>query len=103
MFVRSTFTDQNVAVGAVATRSADVNGGPSLMSFRVQGPGVATNSQQFDVYQGAVFINNTSGGNKTYRYIVGATVTGGGPNSATIIQNFGGTWSESSIYATAIK
>ena len=103
MFVRSTFTDQNVAVGAVATRSADVNGGPSLMSFRVQGPGAATNSQQFDVYQGAVFINNTSGGNKTYRYIVGATVTGGGPNSATIIQNFGGTWSESSIYATAIK
>ncbi|SDQ15005.1 hypothetical protein SAMN05421664_0749 [Chryseobacterium soldanellicola] len=103
MFVRSTFTDQNVAVGAVATRSADVNGGPSLMSFRVQGPGVSTNPQQFDVFQGAVFINNTSGANKTYRYIVGATVTGGGPNSATTIQNFGGTWSESSIYATAIK
>lgn len=103
MFVRSTFTDQNVAVGAVATRSADVNGGPSLMSFRVQGPGTSTNPQQFDVFQGAVFINNTSGGNKTYRYIVGATVTGGSPNSATTIQRFGGTWSESSIYATAIK
>lgn len=103
MFVRSTFTDQNVAVGAVATRSGDVNGGPSLMSFRVQGPGASTNPQQFDVYQGAVFINNTSGANKTYRYIAGATVTGGGPNAATTIQRFGGTWAESSIYATAIK
>lgn len=103
MFVRSTFTDQDVAVGAVATRSGDVNGGPSLMSFRVQGPGTSTNAQQFDVFQGAVFINNTSGGNKTYRYIAGATVTGGSPNSATTIQRFGGTWAESSIYATAIK
>ncbi|AZA53537.1 hypothetical protein [Chryseobacterium sp. G0201] len=103
MFVRSTFTDQNVAVGAVATRSGDVNGGPSLMSFRVQGPASAAALQQFDVYQGAVFINNTSGANKIYRYIVGSTVVGGGPNSATVIKNFGGSWSESSIYATAIK
>ena len=103
MFVRSTFTDQNVAVGAIATRSGDVNGGPSLMSFRVQGPGSGGALQQFDVYQGAIFINNTSGGNKTYRYIAGNTVVGGGPNSATVIKNFGGTWSETSIYATAIK
>jgi len=103
MFVRSTFTDEDVAVGAVATMSPDVNGGPTLMSFRVHGPGTITDTQQYDVYQGAIFINNTSNTIKTYRYIAGSTVTGGGPDVATYIKYFGGDWPENSIYATAIK
>jgi hypothetical protein len=103
MFVRSTFAEGAMAVGATANRSGDVNGGPTLMSFRVQGPGTTGNPQQFDVFQGTVFITNNTNAAKTYRYIAGQTVTGGGPDSATFIRSYGGTWSESSIYATAIK
>lgn len=104
MFVRSTFSEQSLAVGAVGVQSSNVNGGPSLMSFRVQGPGTAGAAQQFDVFQGSIFINNNTAANKTYRYIVGNTVKGGGSTpAATVIKNFGGSWSESSIYATAIN
>ncbi|MCW1960603.1 hypothetical protein [Chryseobacterium viscerum] len=102
MFVRSTFGEGNVAVGAALTRSNDVRG-PSLMSFRVQGPASAGHTQQFDVFQGTIIIENTTSSDKTYRYIAGNTVTGGGPNSTTVISRFGDTWSESSIFATAIK
>ncbi|WP_449399382.1 hypothetical protein [Chryseobacterium wanjuense] len=55
------------------------------------------------MFQGTVFINNNTSAAKTYRYIVGGTVTGGDPNAATIIRSYGGSWSESSIYATAIQ
>ncbi|WP_123905655.1 hypothetical protein [Chryseobacterium sp. ERMR1:04] len=104
MFVRSTFSEQNLAVGAAGVQSPNVNGGPSLMSFRVQGPGSAGSPQQFDVFQGSIFINNNTNANKTYRYIVGGTVKGGGNTPAgTVIKSFGGTWSESSVYATAIN
>ncbi|MBB6331772.1 hypothetical protein HNP24_002722 [Chryseobacterium sediminis] len=102
MFVRSSFGEGNVAVGAALTRSNDLKG-PSLMSFRVQGPASTGHPQQFDVFQGTIIIENTSAADKTYRYIAGATVTGGSPNGATTISGFGGTWSESSIFATAIK
>ncbi|SMC51298.1 hypothetical protein [Chryseobacterium sp. YR221] len=102
MFVRSTFGEGNVAVGAALTRSNDVRG-PSLMSFRVQGPASAGHTQQFDVFQGTIIIENTTSSDKIYRYIAGNTVTGGGPNSTTVISRFGDTWSESSIFATAIK
>ncbi|MEY8761748.1 hypothetical protein [Chryseobacterium tongliaoense] len=105
MFVRSSFTDQNVAIGVVAGKTSDIQS-PSLMSFRVQGPGTASNSQQFDVFQGTIIINNTTAGNKTYRYIAGDTVKGGTATPATkdtVISKFGGSWQETSIYATAIK
>lgn len=52
MFVRSTFSEENLAINAVGTRSGDVTGGPTLMSFKVQGPATATNPQQFSVFQG---------------------------------------------------
>ncbi|WP_284460538.1 hypothetical protein [Chryseobacterium sp.] len=103
MFVRSSFGEGNVAVGAALTRSSDLKG-PSLMSFRVQGPASTGHPQQFDVFQGTIIIENTDIKEKTYRYIAGATVTGGSPNSSTVISRFGDlTWSESSIFATAIK
>ncbi|MCS3868436.1 hypothetical protein J3D55_001352 [Chryseobacterium ginsenosidimutans] len=106
LFVRSTFSDQNIAVGEVGTMSSDLNLniGPTLMSFRVKGFSDGS-PQQFDVFQGTIIINNTSGGNKTYRYMAGNTVIGqGNPNpiNATI-KNFGGAWAETNIYATAIK
>ena len=103
LFVRSSFAEGTMAIGATATPSANVNGGPTLMSFRVQGPATSGNLQQFDVFQGTIFINNNTSAAKTYRYIVGNTVTGGGPNAATFIRSYGGSWSESSIYATAIQ
>lgn len=102
MFVRSTFGEGNPALGSTATQSPDVKS-PSLMSFKVQGPASPGHSQQFDVAQGIVFIENKTNAPKTYRYIVGNTVVGGSPVATTIIKSFGGTWSESSIYATAIK
>jgi len=102
MFVRSSFGEGNPAIGAVVAMSSDVKV-PNLMSFKVQGPASAGHPQQFDVAQGTVFIENTTASAKTYRYIVGSTVTGGGPNAATVIKNFAGNWSETSIYATAIK
>lgn len=103
MFVRSSFGEGNVAVGAALTRTSDLKG-PSLMSFRVQGPASAGHPQQFDVFQGTIIIENTDTKEKTYRYIAGATVTGGNPNNATVISRFGdATWSETSIFATAIK
>jgi len=102
MFVRTTFGEGNPAIGATLAQSGDVQS-PNLMSFKVQGPASAGHAQQFDVAQGTIFINNTTASAKTYRYIVGNTVTGGSPNSATLIKNFAGTWAETSIYATAIK
>jgi hypothetical protein len=104
MFVRSTFTDSNVPVGGIAARSADTDtgGGPVFMSFRVTGP-TDGNPQQFDVFQGTIFINNTSGGDKTYKYIAGNTAVGGGSNLNAAISKFGGLWGESSIYATAVQ
>jgi hypothetical protein len=100
MFLRTTFTDQNVAVGAVATRSADTNsvGGPSLASFKIAAPG------GYSIYQGTVFINNTSGGDKTYGYIAGNSFAGGSPSSSIMINDFGSSnWSENSMYAIAIQ
>lgn len=102
MFVRSSFGEGNPAIGATLGMSSDVKM-PNLMSFKVQGPASAGHPQQFDVAQGTVFIENRTASAKTYRYIVGNTVTGGGPNAATVIKNFAGNWSETSIYATAIK
>lgn len=104
MFVRSTFSEQNLAIGDAGAQSSNVNGGPALMSFRVRGPGSAGSSQQFDVFQGSIFINNNTGADKKYSYIVGNTEKGGSSTpSGTVIKSFGGTWSESSVYATAIN
>lgn len=102
MYVRSSFGEGNPAIGGILGISGDVKS-PSLMSFKVQGPAVAGHAQQFDVAQGTIFIDNLTTAAKTYRYIAGNTVTGGGPNAATVIKNFAGTWAETSIYATAIK
>lgn len=103
MFVRSTFSDENLAVGASGTQSPDVIR-PTLMSFMVTGNnGNGGGTTVNDVKTGSVYINNTSGGNKTYRYIVGGTSVAGTPASTTTIIGFGGNWSENAIYATAVN
>ncbi|WP_131701441.1 hypothetical protein [Chryseobacterium sp. FH2] len=102
MFLRSTFSDENLTtVGQVSTQSADVVVRPTLMSFLIQGSN--TGSNKFDIKTGDVLINNTSAGNKTYRYIVGNSIVGGAPPVATKILSYGGAWAESAIFATAIN
>ncbi|MFP3631630.1 hypothetical protein SB776_34015, partial [Burkholderia sp. SIMBA_045] len=71
MFVRSTFSDENLAIGATGTQSSDVIR-PTMMSFMVTGnAGNGGGTTINDVKTGSIYINNTSAGNKTYRYIVG--------------------------------
>lgn len=103
MFVRSTFGEGNPSVGDVVTPSPDIKSGYSLVSFKVQGPANSSNSQQFSLGQGTVFIKNVSGGPKTYYYIAGNTVTGGNPTAATFVRGFGAGWGESTIYAIAVQ
>ncbi|PKF75598.1 hypothetical protein CW752_02965 [Chryseobacterium sp. PMSZPI] len=102
MFVRSTFSDQTLAVGAIGTQSTDVIR-PTLMSFSVVGPIAVAGNTIENAVTGSVFINNTSGGDKTYTYIVGAAVTQGSPPSSTFISGYGGNWSENALYAIAIN
>lgn len=97
MLVRSTFSDQTnvTTVGQVASPSADITQ-PSSMTFTVSGP------HREDSKTGVIFINNTSGGNKTYKYIAGNTeVTG--TISGGFLNNFAGNWAENSITAIAIN
>ncbi|WP_415325852.1 hypothetical protein [Chryseobacterium sp. MMS23-Vi53] len=102
VFVRSTFSDQNLTtVGQVGVQSTDVNVRPTLISFLVTGP-FASGTLRGDVKTGSIIINNTSTGNKTYRYIVGSSSAN--RNAAGITLNaLGGSWSENSIVATAIN
>lgn len=103
MFVRGTFSDENLAIGAPGTQSADVIR-PIYMSFMVIGNnGNVGGTTINDVKTGSVYINSTSGANKTYRYIVGTTSLAGNPSSTTTIEGFGYNWAENSIYATSIN
>lgn len=73
------------------------------MSFSVVGPIAGTGNTVENVVTGSVFINNTSGGDRTYTYIVGGAVTAGSPPSSTFISGYGGNWSENALYAIAIN
>lgn len=98
MFVRSTFSEQNLTtIGDVGVQSPDVIR-PTLMSFQVVGP--YTGGQKYNVATGTIQINNTSGTTKTYRYIVGATQASGTVAGAQL-SGVGGSWSENAIYAIA--
>lgn len=100
MFVRSTFSEQNLTtVGQVGVQSADV-AGPSLMSFKVMGPFNGGNN--YDTKTGSIRINNNSNATKTYRYIVGSTAASRTLPSVTL-NGYAGGWAENSIYATAIN
>ncbi|EJL69568.1 hypothetical protein [Chryseobacterium populi] len=102
MFVRSTFSEQNLtATGQVGVQSADVNNMPTLMSFQVSGP-YTQGQLRLDVKTGSVYINNSSNGNKTYRYIAGGTAVGGNVAGA-YLKGLGGGWAENSLVATAIN
>ena len=98
MFVRSTFSEQNLTtVGDIGVQSPDVIR-PTLMSFQVVGP--YTGGQKYNVATGTIQINNTSGTTKTYRYIVGGTQASGTIAGAQL-SGVGGSWSENAIYAIA--
>jgi len=100
LFVRSTFSDQNLTtIGQVGVQSANVIR-PTYMSFQVAGP--YTGGQKFNVVTGTIQINNTTAASKTYRYIVGNTEVSKTVAGVTI-STVGGGWSENSIVATAIN
>lgn len=98
MFVRSTFSEQNLTtIGDVGVQSSDVIR-PTLMSFQMAGP--YSGGQKYNVATGSIQINNTSGAAKTYRYIVGNTQASGTVAGAQL-NGLGGSWSENAIYAIA--
>ncbi|WP_027380000.1 hypothetical protein [Chryseobacterium daeguense] len=100
MFVRSTFsTDNLTTIGQVGTGSSDVIR-PTLMSFQIAGP--YSGGQKLNVATGSIQINNNSGSNKTYRYVVGSTEASGTVTGASL-KGVGGGWAENSIVATAIN
>ncbi|MCJ7933289.1 MAG: hypothetical protein MUW56_06530 [Chryseobacterium sp.] len=101
MFVRSTLSEDNVGIGAVATQSPDVSSRPTLMSFIARGPN--TGLTLSDVAVGVIYVNNSSGNTKTYRYVAGSTVVYGPAASTSQLEGFGGGWSENSIFATAVN
>ncbi|MGU3377055.1 hypothetical protein [Chryseobacterium sp. M5A1_1a] len=100
MFVRGALSDQSLAIGDPGIPSNDLMR-PRFMSFMVTGNNGGTEIN--DVKMGNIYINNTSGQNKTYRYIVGNTVRVGNPDAATTITGFGSTWSENAIYAVSVN
>lgn len=100
MFVRSTFSEANLTtIGQTSTQSPDVIR-PTLMSFQLEGP--FNGGQKYSVATGTVQINNTSGTNKTYSYIVGNTQASGTVAGAGLTR-VGGSWSENAIYAVAVN
>lgn len=105
MWVRSTFSDQVLTIGEVGTQSADITVRPSLMSFKVQGPtSLGTQGAPwFDMGTGFILINNSSGANKTYRYIAGGTATNVAAPGTKRIIGYGSTNSENVIFASAIN
>ncbi|PKF74494.1 hypothetical protein [Chryseobacterium sp. PMSZPI] len=101
IFVRSTFSDANLTtIGQTGVQSNDVVR-PTLMSFQLAGP-YKGGQNKYNVATGSVQINNTSGADKTYRYVVGATEVSGTVTGAKISQ-VGGSWSENAIYAIAVN
>lgn len=98
MFVRSTFSDSNLTtLGQTGTMSADVQQ-PSLMSFTVTGGGPTGFTST-----GSIIINNTSSGNKTYKYIVGNTESDNTAPNTVFLKTYSGNWQENSITAIAIE
>ncbi len=96
LFVRSTFSEENLTtIGQAGNRSPDVKS-PALMSFKVTGPGT------YDTATGTILIHNTSSGTKTYRYIAGST-EGGISSTPIYLDAFAGGWAENTIYATAVN
>ncbi|MDH6254128.1 hypothetical protein M2347_003855 [Chryseobacterium sp. H1D6B] len=102
MWLRSTFSDETgIAVGDLGVRSNDVNSMPRFMSTQIQGPtSMSAGNSRYTMTTGNVYIENTSGTTKRYKYIVGNAVVAGTATSATSINAYGGNWSENLIYAT---
>lgn len=102
MWLRSSFSDDvSLGVGGNGTISTDISSGPGprLMSALIQGPTsmVGANSR-YSMTTGYIYLNNTSGSTKRYKYIVGNTLVAG-TTTGTTINSYGGGWSENLIYA----
>lgn len=102
MWLRSSFSDdENLVIGGNGIISTDITSGPGprLMSALIQGPTsmVGANSR-YSMTTGNIYLNNTSGTTKRYKYIVGNTLVAG-TTTGTTINSYGGGWSENLIYA----
>lgn len=102
MWLRSSFSDDaSLVIGDNGTISTDITSGPGprLMSALIQGPTsmVGANSR-YSMTTGNIYLNNTSGTTKRYKYIVGSSLVSG-TTTGTTINAYGGNWSENLIYA----
>ncbi len=89
-WLRTTFGDASTST----TSSPDIIGS-TLASGGLIGPAT------YAMLNGSLIINNTSGGNKTYYYLAGNTVTTG---TTQTMNNFGGFgWGEDNIVAIKIQ
>ena len=70
-WVRGTFSDSPIAVGTTSEiRTADFIG-PGFISGDVRGPVGHLSHTAFGIKSGSMILNNTSGANKTYYFVVG--------------------------------
>ncbi len=91
-WLRSTLSDSN---GINPTPSPDIIGSSNLVSGNYPG------SSRYSNLFGTIFINNTSGSNKTYYYVAGRVEV---ENTTDVLFNFGGSWwLEDQIYAIRIS
>jgi len=102
MWLRSSFSDDpSLVIGGNGTISTDISSGPGprLMSALIQGPTsmVGANSR-YSMTSGNIYLDNTSGTTKRYKYIVGNSLVAGTTTGASI-NGYGGGWSENLIYA----
>ncbi len=109
MFLRTTFSDQpNLTAGSFATRTADIYGASTTISFTVDGPVLRApaGNPKYAVGHGSLIINNTSNVTKRYYYIAGNYVVS---NSAVNvppnyrIERFGANWAENLISALRVN
>ncbi|UKB86298.1 hypothetical protein LF887_11895 [Chryseobacterium sp. MEBOG06] len=101
MWIRSTFSDEaGIAIGDTGIRSNDVNTTPRYVSTQIQGPtSMSAGNSRYTMTNGNIYIENSSGTTKRYKYIVGNAVVAGTATAATSINAYGGSWSENLIYA----
>ncbi|MFP3831301.1 hypothetical protein [Chryseobacterium sp. SIMBA_028] len=101
MYVRTIFSDQNLNIGDEGTWTLDIKAAPWIC-FRLKGSEAGLPNYQVSVIQGNTIIENTSGGNKTYRYLAGRTETNRSIPT-TKLSKFGNYHDETSIFAIALN
>ncbi|WP_312296643.1 hypothetical protein [Chryseobacterium sp.] len=99
IWFRSTFSDSQF----FTDKSADIQGSADKVSGMLQGP-VPSGALKYNIANGQVLINNSSGISKTYWLIVGNSEVIGTPSSSVYLDRLGGAnWGENMISAVPIQ